>query len=62
MSILNYLSSTTTSGPQPIDDQRYMRSALEDMKHGLDLVFELKLKLDSLHPIAAEAVIRLLVY
>ncbi len=41
-------------------DARYERDALGDLKHGLDLVFELKEKLDKLHPIAAETLIRLL--
>ena len=41
-------------------DKRLERDALDDLKHGLDLIFSLKSKLDALHPIAAETLIRLL--
>jgi hypothetical protein len=41
-------------------DKRYDRDALGDLKHGLDLIFELKTRLDELHPIAADTLIRLL--
>jgi hypothetical protein len=41
-------------------DKRYERDALGDLKHGLDLVFELKAELDKLHPLASETLIRLL--
>ncbi len=37
-----------------------MRSALDDLKQGLDLIFDLKSKIDLLHPVAAETLIRLL--
>lgn len=43
-------------------DDRYSRNALGDLKHGLDLVFELKSELDKMHPIAAETLIRMLTH
>jgi hypothetical protein len=61
MSILHYYT-----GPkervcaEAEQDKRYERDALGDLKHGLDLIFELKAQLDKLHPIAAETLIRLL--
>jgi hypothetical protein len=61
MSILHYLSSNNqVCEPQRVDDERWQRDALGDLKHGLDLVFELKAKLDKFHPIASETLIRLL--
>ena len=61
MSILHYMSrNNDTCEPQPVEDGRWKRDALGDLKHGLDLVFDLKSKLDKLHPIAAETLIRLL--
>lgn len=41
-------------------DERFSRDALGDLKHGLDLIFELKAQLDKFHPIASETLIRLL--
>jgi hypothetical protein len=41
-------------------DTRFERDTLGDLKHGLDLIFELKTQLDKLHPIASETLIRLL--
>ena len=41
-------------------DSLYERDALGDLKHGLDLIFNLKSELDKLHPIAADTLIRLL--
>lgn len=41
-------------------EKRWERDALGDLKHGLDLIFELKSALDELHPIAAETLIRLI--
>lgn len=65
MSILHY--RLNTNGPatdvreSQVDD-RYSRDALGDLKHGLDLVFELKTQLDKMHPIAAETLIRMLAH
>ena len=41
-------------------NKRYERDALGDLKHGLDLIFELKAELDKLHPLASDTLIRLL--
>jgi len=43
-------------------DTRFERDALGDLKHGLDLIFELKTQLDKLHPLASETLIRLLAH
>ena len=51
-----------TNEPLANLDKRCERDALGDLKHGLDLIFDLKSKLDVLHPIAAETLIRLLSY
>lgn len=62
MGILNYYT-----GPQRFEecvatntDERFSRDALGDLKHGLDLLFELKREFDKLHPMASETLIRLL--
>ena len=64
MSFLNYfpVSNMQTPKPDSVNDERFMRDALGDLKHGLDLVFDLKEKLDKLHPIASETLIRMLSY
>ena len=59
MSILHYQLGNG-SAVQAVNETRYERDALGDLKHGLDLIFDLKSKLDALHPIAAETLIRLL--
>ncbi|CAB4151187.1 hypothetical protein UFOVP685_18 [uncultured Caudovirales phage] len=63
MSILHHYMGPRLSDPTSIQDgknQRYERDALGDLKHGLDLIFELKAELDALHPMATETLIRLL--
>lgn len=61
MSILHYRMGSTDSQVCTDKEQaRYQRDALGDLKHGLDLIFELKAQLDTLHPIASETLIRLL--
>jgi hypothetical protein len=65
MSILHYNlgPSLRVSDCIPNDSQidgRYERDALGDLKHGLDLIFELKAEIDKLHPLASETLIRLL--
>lgn len=62
MSILHYgaFGPRLADCAQVAPDTRYERDALGDLKHGLDLVFELKAQLDKLHPIATETLIRLL--
>jgi hypothetical protein len=62
MSILNY---RMTNMHDPVGynsefEKRHERDALGDLKHGLDLIFELRDKLDKLHPIATEILIRLI--
>lgn len=41
-------------------DVRFKRNPATDLKEGIDLVFELKAKIDKFHPIATETLIRLL--
>lgn len=61
MSILHYFPRPSTEQPGHLAaDDRFTRDPLDDLKHGLDLVFELKEKIDALHPIATETLIRLL--
>ena len=64
MSILHYNMGPRLQAsecmPDGNTDKRWERDALGDLKHGLDLIFDLKSKLDALHPIAAETLIRLL--
>lgn len=62
MSILHYSMNPRLNQPlrEGDTDERYQREPLGDLKHGLDLIFELKAQLDKLHPIAAETLIRLL--
>ena len=43
-------------------DDRAHRNCLDDVKHGFDLVFELKDKLDKLHPAASEIIYRVIRY
>jgi hypothetical protein len=66
MSILNYNLNPSMpfeqSCNQPLQASvdNWSREPLGDLKHGLDLIFELKKELDKLHPIASETLIRLL--
>jgi hypothetical protein len=65
MSILHYnmgprLRTSDCIPSENQADKRYERDALGDLKHGLDLIFELKAELDKLHPISSETLIRLL--
>jgi hypothetical protein len=60
MSILHYRMNNESQLCREGEDLRYQRDALGDLKHGLDLVFDLKTQIDKLHPIAAETLIRLL--
>jgi hypothetical protein len=53
---------TTGLQNEAVADERYQRDPLGDLKHGLDLIFELKAKMDKLHPIAQETLIRLISY
>lgn len=64
MSILHYRMESgsmneNVAGHLQADD-RFQRNPLEDLKEGLDLIFELKAKIDKFHPIATETLIRLL--
>ncbi len=64
MSLIHYSSQTHGSAcvgiaPSQPDD-RYKRDPVNDLKEGIDLVFELKAKLDKFHPIARETLIRLM--
>lgn len=63
MSLLHYNLNAGhyANSPQTNEcDVRYERDIIGDLKHGLDLVFELKKKIDALHPIASETLVRLL--
>lgn len=51
----NYIQKTAGE-----EDALYQRDALGDLKHGLDLIFELKDKIESFHPVAAETLMQLL--
>lgn len=63
MSILHYRINTESAQLcKDAEDTRYIRDALGDLKHGLDLVFELNTQIDKLHQIAAETLIRLLAH
>ena len=62
MSILHYRVGGNTQEAREKEDMRYSRDALGDLKHGLDLVFELKSQLDKMHPVAAETLIRMLAH
>ena len=66
MGLLNYYSF----GGQEVDcsvaqhdikahEAKMARNVCEDIKHGIDLICELKIKLEKLHPIASETIIRL---
>lgn len=59
MSILNYQFGSGLKD-RLTEEKRYDRDVLGDLKHGLDLIFELKSNLDMLHPMASETLIRLL--
>lgn len=68
MSILHYpmgnqVRDTACIGIAPAlnnPDGRFKRDPAIDLKEGIDLVFQLKAKIDKFHPIAAETLIRLL--
>ncbi len=60
MNLLHYRTNHDTQVGRDIEELRYSRDALGDLKHGLDLVFELKSQLDKMHPIAAETLIRMI--
>jgi hypothetical protein len=62
MGILNYRYDNTEHYEQLQADDRLNRIPLDDLKQGIDLIFELKEKIDKLHPIATETLIRLLSY
>lgn len=59
MSILHYQLGQGCAN-QIINEARYERDALVDLKHGMDLIFEFKSELDKLHPIATETLTRML--
>lgn len=44
------------------DDKRFERDPIGDIKHGIDLVMQLKGELEKLHPLARETVIRMMNY
>jgi len=63
MSILHYrVGSDSVQVCNDREAERHSRDALGDLKHGLDLVFELKSQLDKMHPVAAETLIRMLAH
>lgn len=62
MSILQYRMGNEAQVCADKEQARYERDALGDLKHGLDLVFDLIAQINKLHPMAAETLIRLLSY
>ena len=60
MSIMHYISNEGHANEQVQADDRQNRNPLNDLKQGLDLIFELKSHLDRFHPIATATLIRLL--
>lgn len=41
-------------------DKSYERDPVGDIKHGVDLIMQLKIEIEKLHPLARETVIRML--
>ena len=41
-------------------DERYYRSIQDDIKEGIDHVFQLKMEIAKLHPVARETLVRML--
>jgi hypothetical protein len=64
MSILQYFPSAHKSGEEErlASDDRLKRNPRDDLKIGLDLIFSIKDKLDKLHPLATEALLRIMTY
>lgn len=64
MSLLHYnmnYSEMGCIGSAPgVQDERMKRDPAQDLKEGIDLVFEFKAKIDKMHPMATQTLIRLL--
>ena len=65
MSILNYNlipvdSMKTECVRNPSTEDRWERNIREDIKQGMDLIFEFKEKLNKLHPLAQEVLVGML--
>lgn len=61
MSILLYnVNNPNECHPIDYNDERYQRDIKSDISKGVDFIFELREKLDKLHPVAKEIVIRML--
>ncbi len=63
MGILNYNMSpdgyVRSFSPNEYEE-RLKRNPAKDLKEGIDLVFDLKAKIDKFHPISSETLIRML--
>ncbi len=63
MSLLRYYTGTKKDdGLSAMErhDMLYERDALGDLKHGLDMIFELKKELDKMHPVASQTLVGML--
>jgi hypothetical protein len=63
MSILQYFPNHKLCDEERLcADDRLKRNPRDDLKLGLDLIFGLKDRLDKLHPLATEALMRIMTY
>lgn len=62
MTILQYFPKEFSNSNIDEADDRIKRNPRADLKLGLDLIFGLKDKLDKLHPLATEALLRIMTY
>jgi hypothetical protein len=61
MSILHFrMNPADRNLKEQEHDERFDRNFADDLHHGVDLIVEMKERLDKLHPIARETIIRLL--
>lgn len=62
MSILQFFPPRLDGTEHTIADDRLQRNPRDDIKTGLDMIFGLKDKLEKLHPLATETVLRIMTY
>jgi hypothetical protein len=62
MSIMHFQYGANGPCVRDTADDRFQRDPLEDLKDGLDLIFELKESLERMHPVATDTLIRLLTF
>ncbi len=60
MSILHY--PVSEEFVHPSSDERCKRNLIEDLKQGVELIFQFKKDLNTLHPVARENIIRMLTF